>query len=374
MPEHVVFLVHGIGGQSYTTLDERPTHAWATSVIEAFDEAWNGLPKVNAGKKKRADFIDLVPITYDQVFHDYLEQFASYAEGLEKRLGDKLEDGAWKDFLKDTQDVAEEDAGFLWDSVFDVLLYRFGDFAEQVHDVIREQVIAKVREYWDEKRQRGTKFSIVSHSLGTAAAHAALHRLGAAPIKDSDAFTLKGEAFHFHTYLALANTCRLLWMAPADIYKETLIRPRVPGPSYVGTYINVRHLADPIPRPRAFVPRDWGNGYQALDVSHIHEANVHGFAHYLKHPQVVGRLVRSLLGDAFCTRAELDALPLIDVIAPDDARREAIVKVRAKVMAELDAQFGATDSVFKPAMRTIFSLVKSLVKARRALSDAGAEV
>jgi hypothetical protein len=373
MPEHVVFLVHGIGGQSFTTLDGKPSHAWADPIIETFDESWRQVPKLK--DEDRAKHIDLVPITYDQVFHDYLSRLASYANGLRQGLGDQLDDGTWNDILESAQDVSDEDAGFFWDSVADVLLYRFADgFAEQVHEVIREQVVAKVREYADGQQQALVKYSVLSHSLGTAAAHGALHRLGSAPIGGSDAFTAEGDAFRLHTYVALANVSRLLWLGSGNIYEKTVLRPKAPG-GYVGSFINVAHRADPIARPRAFAPKDWGKRYEALSVEHLHEANVHGFAHYLKHPRVVGRLVRSLYGDRACTEAELKQLkPRDEIVAPNDSVRNEIRKVRDRIIGELDQQYGAGDDVFMPTIRTIAQVIVPLVKARRALINAGAEV
>ena len=373
MPEHVIFLVHGIGGQSYTTLDEAPKHAWADPVIEAFDAAWKRVPKLK--NRERSQHVELVPITYDQVFHDYLKQFGEHAKGLREGLGDKLDDETWTSILESAEGAAGEDAGFFWDSVFDVLLYRFGDgFAKQVHEVIMEQVMAGVRKYKAQPGGSAIKFSVISHSLGTAATHAALHRLGSQPINGRDEFTLAGGAFHLHTYAALANTSRLLWLEQGDLYAQTVVRPRLPGPAYVGSYLNVAHRADPIPRPLTFFPNGWGAGYELFPVQHIHEVNVHGFAHYLKHPGVVGRIVRSLYGDRACTKAELDALTVEDVIAPDDARRAAIARVRDEAIKTLDTEFGTTDNVFVPTVRTLARLVKPLVKAMRALEDAGAEV
>jgi hypothetical protein len=373
LPEHVIFLVHGIGGQSFTTLDATPKQAWADPVIEAFDAAWRQLPKLK--NRERKQYVELVPITYDQVFHDYLKRFGSYAKGLEEGLGDALDDGTWKDILATAEGAAKDDAGFFWDSVFDVLLYRFGDgFARQVHEVIMEKIMATVRKYQDEPATAGVKFSMISHSLGTAAAHAALHQLGSDPIKGNDEFTLAGGAFHLHTYVSLANTSRLLWLQPGDVYAKTVLRPQNQGKAYVGTFLNVAHGADPIPRPLTFAPRDWGLNYELLPVQHIHEANVHGFAHYLKHPKVVGRLMRSLYSDRACTEVELAALTVEDVIAPDEARRKDIRRVRGEVIQELDQEFGTTNDVFVPTLRTLAGLIRPLLKALRALADVGAPV
>ena len=86
MPNHVVFLVHGMGAKSLTKLKEPLDKRWADPVIAQLKRSWNEFD--NLKQRKIDDIIRFVPITYDQVFHSYLVRLANEATRQNKLLGD----------------------------------------------------------------------------------------------------------------------------------------------------------------------------------------------------------------------------------------------------------------------------------------------
>jgi hypothetical protein len=68
--------------------------------------------------------------------------------------------------------------------------------------------------------------------------------------------------------------------------------------SYCTAFLNYHHEVDPLTLPRAFSTE----GFDAARtddkfVRHYHDFNVHGWIHYLRHPDVHIRFLREALGD-----------------------------------------------------------------------------
>ena len=60
--------------------------------------------------------------------------------------------------------------------------------------------------------------------------------------------------------------------------------------------ISFRNKWDPVPSLQRFDPQGWSDDYEEVLVEHLHQANVHGFIHYLENPDVHVAVFRSLLG------------------------------------------------------------------------------
>jgi hypothetical protein len=330
MAKNVLFLVHGMGWHLEASAG---AGAWHVEVERALREAWALFPSL--AQRPFDAHIELCPLSYDGVFRDYLQGVSDGAARVRTALGDA-------EFAKVAAVIAGADAAeqnFFWANAADVLLYRFGgDLFRNVHAKLGEQIAARVLQAWDKPTGRATQFSVLCHSLGTAAVHGALNRLGGGKIAGTDALLLGGN-FKLHSYTSLANVSRLLFRGKGALYNQTIVRTGVPGASYVRRFLNVRHVADPIPAPLCFAPKTWGLGYKDIELRHLRDPNVHGFTHYLCNPRVSGELFRVLLSDAILSKDEINTVVsrYVDVQADSEDKRrqiEAVVEELAKSLRD----------------------------------------
>jgi hypothetical protein len=347
MARNVVFLVHGMGRQPAGQSGD-----WASKIVTALDDAWGSFDAL-AGKK-REDYVEFVPIGYDEVFTKYLASFADQADLIDKVLPANKA----KEFFAALGD-AGKDENFFWDDVVDILLYRYGaDLYRNVHVAVQEQLVRSVNERWDKQGKTDVRFSMIAHSLGTAVAHGALNRMGGGKLGSSSAFKL-GGSFFLQTYMTLANVSGVLWWGEHELYDSTIVRPPLPGRAgYVNALLNVRNALDPFPMPKRFSPSDWGDAYVELVLDHLQMLNIHAFEHYLAHPRVTGAFYRSLLGanrlpEESIQRALLRFEPL-SLVAPN--KRAALAQLRDSLAQDLRASF-AGDKGIIPSVAELFGKV-----------------
>lgn len=362
MPKHIVFLVHGMGRHFSPGHAQEPP--WHQEVEAALDEGWRSLPTL--GARERSDYIRFVPLSYDRVFRDYLSDVGDAAAAVRELLPQE-DVGAFFDALGD---AADDEPGFVWDHVMDVLLYRYGgDLWANVHSLVAKQIVDAVVGAWDEQGEYGTSFSLVCHSLGTAVAHGALNRLGGGSIGGSEAFEVGGD-FRLRSYVALANVSRVLWWGEQSLYDSTIVRPSLRGRfiGYVDDFLNVRHAMDPIAAVRRFAPSGWGPRYREVAVEHVRGINPHGFAHHLKSPRVYGAVLESIMGSPYVPKAELEAQieGFQDVAIADPAKRKAVEDLVREASREIRETFD-DDRVVGPTSELIAKAVALLWKHRKAL-------
>lgn len=288
--KQVLFLLHGMGESADGPLQQSDKSKWSTEVeaqLRAAASAYAGFPH---------DKLVIVPILYDDVFVTYAKTWAELAE--------QLSGSSLSPLVSWLEDAASSD--FFWSNVGDVIQYRA---LEQVRKHVVTHVAAQMARVIDE---HGTglkaKYSILSHSLGTAVAHDAVQKLATTPI-DSNT-VLQPPGFRFETFVALANVSRLVWATDARFYDETRVRPLGAGLSddrcAVRHYINVRHVADPFPSIVRFVRKSWpAASYLSLELRHVRKLNVHAFTHYLASPEVSDMLLYQLFGGTVIPRAQM---------------------------------------------------------------------
>jgi hypothetical protein len=204
---------------------------------------------------------------------------------------------------------------------------------------------------------------MLSHSLGTAVAHGMLQRLALGAIGESEAFML-GKGFGLRCYVTLANTSRVLFRPTGSIYDKTLIRPG----KYVETFVNVSHIADPVPAPMRFSPKTWGVGYREIALKHYRDVNLHAYKHYLEHPAVAGALFRSLV-PFLLSDAEVDAVVASyrDIETSDEQKRASIEKVIADIAEELHEAYDDETHVVADSVELLAGVAKRAWRSRKAL-------
>lgn len=358
MAKNVLFVVHGMGWHV-----ESGAEAWHVEVDRALRHAWAQFPSL--APRSFDSCIELCPLSYDSVFRDYLSGVDDQAERLRVALGDA-------EFAKVASVIAGADAAeqsFFWANVTDVLLYRFGgDMFRNVHVALGQQIAARVQKAWDTPASGATLFSVMCHSLGTATVHGALNRLGGGKIAGSDALRLGGN-FGLHCYVSLANVSRLLFRGRGAIYDQTIIRPQLTGARYVRRFLNVRHVADPIPAPLCFRPKTWGPGYVDIELRHLRDPNVHGFTHYLANPRVSGALFRSLLPAAMLSQAEVARVvaEYRDVDVEPESKRRQVEATIAQIAQSLQDAYRDEGNVLSDSAEWAARLIRLAWRSRQQL-------
>lgn len=311
MSKNVIFFVQGVGrhAQGWSRIPGGPIHA----LLQASKQysCFNNLNLSN--------LVDLVEIRYDDIFDQHLDQWATLAQTL------KPMQGASQFAKKVTELLANvnDDRNLFAQYGGDVLLYcGFELIAKRVRLRVNSIISQKVTESLAGARNQpgpNPEFGIVGHSLGTTIVHDCIEKLAtndwlpAGELTSSDISLNDVEKQHLAQLAAgnrnpfapgqfvwdsvymVSNTSRLLFQTKKDPYKSTV----QPGKA-VRYFVNVEHKLDPICKVKRFqIPATWdGSRARHVDVDHTHDANIHGYAHYLNHP-AVHRLIFRLLVPEF---------------------------------------------------------------------------
>jgi hypothetical protein len=368
MTRNVVFLVHGVGRQGA---------GWATAPggpVPVLTEAARGYGVLDG--TALAERLDLVEVRYDDIFDTVLDRWGELADGLQGGAG-VLPGG----FERARRLLAEagDDRNVFYRYGGDAVLYKaFGLVARAVRLRVMARLASTVATCRTAAKDAGEpepRYAVVAHSLGTAVAHDSLHELAvnrwtdpddpagglaAVPPGQRDAFAAAvaraadnpfapSAGFRWNCVFMLANTSPLLHQIPEGPL-ASVVHPG--GDGCCQTFFNVQHALDPVGRfPPFEMPADWeraGVGYR-LKVDHIHAPNVHGFGHYLAHPEVHRHLfLRMVPGfgmPGYGEGAELAAAFPRDTVTPALA-----AEVRARlgalaVSADLDGWEAALKAV-----------------------------
>jgi len=320
----------------------RHQDGWSVEPAKQFDSVWQSIPGL--GGVAREDCIDFVEVRYDDVWDQYRASFAQAAD----RLSGAIPQAKLKAALDTLASAGGDQPGFMWDSIGDVLLYRYaGDLYRLAHVKVMEKVVSTVNRYYKTLGSYETTFSFLTHSLGTAVTHGALNRLGGGSIAGYDIFRPGGQ-FHIRAYVTVANVSRVLWWGEQDLYKTTLVQPshdNVQG--YMDTFLNMSHVADPFLAPFRFSPQHWGRNFVQTTVDHLHGVNVHGLEHYLKHPRVVGNIAQAIMGSNVVTSHAIDNMVrnFRNISLPSEKARDTAATIRDRVAHALTTSFETSDLV-----------------------------
>jgi hypothetical protein len=367
MAKNIVFLVHGMGTH-YAEGERDPSRGpWHAQAIRTLDEAWRTFPSLRSEARER--WIEYVPIEYDSVFRSYANRIGEDAARLRSYLPQA---SALQEVFDVLQDAGAEEAGFFWANIMDVMDYRFGaDHFRNVHVRIAKAIAAKANQAWAEHGTNVT-FSVIAHSLGTATAHGALNRLGGGKIGRSAQFK-RGGLFQLQAYVSVANVSRVLWSGARELYESTIVRPltQTLGPGYVDRFLDVRHVADPIPAPKRFAPKGWGPAYRGLEVRHVRSVNLHDLCHYLAHPRVSGHILRAVVGggDNLLPTSEIEAAAAAypDVELTDRDKKQQVERLVADLARSLHEAYGSDQALLGSMPKLVARAVRDLFANREAL-------
>lgn len=355
----LVFGLHGMG-------EHGP--GWSKGLFDALDRAvadfqYSAIQTELKAKKKASvkDLVDFQEICYGGVFQNLLKNWAKNATDAIQRAQNlpeqqKIERGAgWLERNGDPND------GFVWTHLMDVFFWLTSSYVRamvknEVAAVLSAQVAAR------RKKDKGNRVqvSLVAHSLGTAVARDTLNDMysGGWVTQRWSPDYVKLDSYH-----AIANVCELLSFDGVSVY-DGYVRPTGGGQSAVTYFNDYRHRLDPFTFVRPFKPEGWSHDlYDQVGVQHIRGANVHAIEHYVQHPSVHIRMLRSWFGYSCISgdeerNAQL-AFPDVPVNDPD-----GIVKV-----VEDAASFAQRDFTLSP---DLVDLLKGIATFRSSIEDAEA--
>ncbi|MDO9075714.1 MAG: hypothetical protein Q7U73_20905 [Rubrivivax sp.] len=355
MSKHQVFLLHGMGHHA---------EGWEAPYVAAIKLAYGQFPDLAARDIEQR--VDFVTIHYDHIFREVLDAWANNAEiiaAASAQTGVPL-----SKLTKWLAGAGELKDNFAWTHAADVLLYRaFSLVRNRVCTHVARQIVDRLQA---ESAGGPVAWSAIGHSLGTAVLHDTLARLWNPHSQLPGAEAFAAHNAQAHLLMMVANVSRVLEVKtaaePYDVF-DTAVKPGFAGQSGRGCryYLNARHRLDPFTVPKMFSPQMWPDEaaltarpprYLSVEVDHIHQENVHDFAHYLLHPAVYVPMLRRLFGmQAVSDDDERDALarfrafgPLQDQVAIElKTRLENILPSQAADWLELGKLRRAFDKLAK---------------------------
>jgi hypothetical protein len=272
---------------------------WADLPIQKLEELYNSFDRDPPllTRKTFQERIQTVPLRYDNVFRETLQEWADNNETLGQHA-----DGLGADVITRLTGWLDNDdlTTFAWTHAADVLLYRGSSLMrERVKVHVANQLATAIHD----AIQADDSWSVLAHSLGTSVLMDSLHALFTHEFPGLPG-GFNPQNAQANLVMMVANVSRVLQTTPAAY--DSTVKPGVPGAADRGCqlYLNAAHSLDPFLVPKPFDPERWPDQdpvpnalYKRIGLSHIHQANVHDLEHYLEHPALHIPLFRALTWD-----------------------------------------------------------------------------
>jgi hypothetical protein len=278
MAKFTLFLVHGIGIHSDAS--------WADETITMLEKAWQSDVSINA---PMSDYIDPVPISYDQVFESYLDDFSDLGKA------------AWHDAIdlshEEKQKLSEtltantvNDRHFVWSYLVDVLLYKMSLVKEQVNALVAKQLYERISQ-----GQTQDNFGIIAHSLGTRVINDTLQNIRTGTAEQSNFYK---QGYRLKFLMQISDVTDLFGL---PLNKDKFPPMNVYPHDTYDYFRTITNRFDPIARIIPTRLNHWPEGrtcashmgrlvYKDILCEHVHDTNVHGLTHYMLHPEVTDEI------------------------------------------------------------------------------------
>jgi hypothetical protein len=271
--------------------------------------------------------------------------------------------------LKQLAGISAAEAPYFWNGPVDLLFYRF-----LLGPDIRAHVRSQIAHALATSGAPGggmPSCSFIGHSMGTAVLHDTLAELL------SNATQFGGLAsMDVQMYASVANVSRVM-RSFADPHRSA-VRPNgavgdPATPAKIGAFVNVHHIADPVPHIGMFDPK-WDPTkcfYIDVNVERMKWIDVHGLIHYLENPRVHIPILRTVLAADIDEATEAKAVKAYDARIGDKCPEalSALVDEVAILKKEWDDRgsgVGAVDVVME-----LVHVYKAFANARTACLGAG---
>lgn len=337
MAKHLVFLLHGMG--------QHPK-GWHEPYVAAIKQAYGLYPFI--AERPIEERLEFVPLQYDHIFTELVTTWDNNAKlvgAAAAELGVPL-----SKLTKWLAGAGELKDNFAWTHAADVLLYRcFSLVRNRVCVHVARQITTRIAE---QIAASGTcTWSAVAHSLGTAVLHDTLARLWQPLGNLPGGLAFAPENAQAHLLMMVSNVSRVLEVKtvaePYDVL-QTAVKPGFAGQAGRGCryYLSVRHRLDPFTVPRMFNPQLWPDEvalaakpprYLGVELEHLHQPDVHDFAHHLLHPAAHIPMLRRVFGSQTVSDdEERDALARFRPFGPLEDK--AAIKIKTELESLLPSQ------------------------------------
>lgn len=297
MANPVLIIVHGMGKHTKESFKKEfiDGSCWALNLYSDY-----------AGKSPN-DYVDIVPISYNEIFDDHRDRVANQASPLSERLqaiagmkGTVLSKAIASLNNIDVEINNDEHFKTHW---LDVLLYRFTTLGE----VARIRLGAEISKAVGTVYGGAERVHVLGHSLGCAVVHDCLAKLYDKDYRLGDLDNLSTRMHKLGSVHLVANTSRVL--ESFIKVNRSVVRPGPRG--CTNYYREYRHSLDPITWAKPFNPTDNGNWistssmhydlYKLLPTTSItnEHGNTHNIQHYLANPLVHQQLFERVFGIRF---------------------------------------------------------------------------
>jgi hypothetical protein len=313
MPDRI-FVVHGMG--HFEDGWQKPIEDF----LRGFCDQYAALGSLPFDKR-----FNVVPVVYDDVFREILATWQRQGEEL-LQVGQRFGTDLVDQLVGWTQDAPGVDKNFFWSHAFDVILYR-------MFPTVREAVKVHVANAMFKELQdlaSAENWSVIGHSLGTMVVHDTLHAW------HTQAFGTGGTLGQHQRPLLvmmLANVSRILQTEPGVLSPESAVQPG----KVCDYYFSAHHPLDPFTLLRPFKPELWpdrqsqeSGAYRLIEVRHIQQLDIHDLLHYLRHPDVVISLLRTLRYSSFVTK-EKERLYRQSFKPYGDLADQEVIEIRRKL-------------------------------------------
>ena len=367
--KNVLFFVHGVGAhEKGWSQDEEdgPQKALEKASEYYSDRFPTGGPNANP----LSNSLKFVEIVYDDIFEKVRSTWNTLASDLVNDQFPAATPANIADVANRFTGLTEPDAWFATHALDAVLYHAFPLIRQVVRHSVASQLANGIIEHTPASGSK-PRFSIVAHSLGTAVTHDAVQLLGttawmkhrsAVPEGISDATVARlreryGDnpfspgQFKWQSLFMVANVARI-FCDPRPDSDRSIVRPSFSTTNDRNAaryYYNFAHTMDPIARVTPYsAVETWprsaaeGNAEDRMDLRHFYDKNIHGIAHYIKHPYVHARILRRTVPSRFKDThlALADArvgsggdFPNIGVALADDDAREKFMDQLSQVLA-----------------------------------------
>ncbi|MBF0195167.1 MAG: hypothetical protein HQL71_11465 [Magnetococcales bacterium] len=283
----VVFLIHGMGVHKA---------GWEVSWIDSMQETLKNSGYTYFQTNNIKNTVDFCPINYDSIFVDLLGGWSNTATKVMELKGMKMA-GELSDAVNWAADINKSDSSFIRDSVLDVLLWRLGHVTR--NDIINEVATQITEKLLTLTPQRRSNCHVISHSLGTSVIDRVLDAIATNEWQNGAPSGFDSKKFRFNSVHTLANVSLILETKEHQI-AQSMVRPaNTQQPlGYTQVFCNYKHKLDPFTLLKPLNAGELFNEKELCNdiaISHIHDANVHAFSHYFKHPSVHQSIVNNLL-------------------------------------------------------------------------------
>jgi hypothetical protein len=323
--KNVLMFVHGVGshGAGWSQEEEDgPQKALERASAEYPDR----FPSGNGDANPLSNSLKFVEIRYDDIFEEVRSTWNTLASSL---TNDQFPGATSANVAEVANRFASATSSNDWFAThaLDAVMYAFPLIRQVVRHSVASQLANAVVENTPASGPK-PRFSIMAHSLGTAVTHDAIQLLGttawmkhrgAVPDGTSDADVARlrqrfGDnpfapgQFKWQALFMVANVARI-FCDPRPDSDRSIVRPSFSTSNDRNAarfYYNFAHAMDPVALVARFsAAESWprsaaeGTAEDRMELRHFYAKNIHGLAHYIRHPYVHARVLRRTVPQRF---------------------------------------------------------------------------